>query len=87
MSTDKRGRRRSLQGVVVSDKMEKTVTVAVERLAPHPLYGRVVRRTNKLKAHDEDNGCRAGDIVQIEECRPISKDKSWRVTGILTRAK
>jgi small subunit ribosomal protein S17 len=86
MKTNERGMRRTLQGVVVSDKMDKTVVVAVERLTPHPLYGRVLRRTRKFKAHDEDNGCRAGDTVEITECRPLSRDKSWRVSGILARA-
>ncbi len=86
MSDDNRGRRRTLQGVVASHKMDKTVTVAVERLTPHPLYGRVMRRTKKYKAHDEDNTCRAGDLVEITECRPLSRSKSWRVTRVLARA-
>ena len=75
------------EGVVVSDKMDKTVDVAVERLTRHPLYGRVVRRTRKFKAHDERNECHAGDRVRIQHCRPLSKDKSWRVIEIVERAR
>ncbi len=86
MSANNRGKRRTLQGVVVSDKMDKTVVVMIQRLTPHPLYGRVMRRTKKYKAHDENNECRQGDIVEITECRPLSRTKSWRVTRILSRA-
>ncbi len=75
------------EGVVVSDKMDKTVVVAVERLTRHPLYGRVVRRTRKFKAHDERNECHAGDRVRIQHCRPLSRDKSWRVIEIVERAR
>jgi len=75
------------EGVVVSDKMDKTVVVAAERLTRHPLYGRVMRRTRKFKAHDENNECRAGDRVRIRHCRPLSKEKSWRVVEILGRAR
>ena len=75
------------EGVVVSNKMDKTVVVAVERLTRHPLYGRVVRRTTKHKAHDETNQCNEGDRVVIQACRPLSKDKSWRVINIVSRAK
>ena len=75
------------EGVVVSNKMDKTVVVAVERLTRHALYGRVLRRTTKHKAHDETNECREGDRVVIQACRPLSKDKSWRVVDIVTRAK
>ncbi len=75
------------EGVVVSDKMDKTVVVAVERLMRHPLYRRVIRRTRKFKAHDEANECRVGDRVRIVECRPLSKEKCWRVSDIVTRAK
>jgi small subunit ribosomal protein S17 len=75
------------EGVVVSSKMDKTVVVAVERLTRHPLYGRVVRRTTKHKAHDETNQCNEGDRVVIQACRPLSKDKSWRVINIVSRAK
>lgn len=75
------------EGVVVSNKMDKTVVVAVERLTRHPLYGRVVRRTTKHKAHDERNECNEGDRVVIQACRPLSKEKSWRVIRIVSRAK
>lgn len=71
--------RRVLQGRIVSDKMDKTVTVLVERRYMHPIYKKYVRRTDKYAAHDENNLFRAGDLVQIEECRPISKNKSWTV--------
>ena len=81
-----RGLRKTREGIVVSDKMDKTVVVLVERLVAHPLYGRVVRRRRKYMAHDENNECRVGDIVRIIECRPLSKHKSWRVVEILQRA-
>ena len=71
--------RRVLQGVVVSDKADKTITVLVERRVMHPLYKKIIRRTKKYRAHDEDNRCKAGDRVQIVECRPIAKSKTWRV--------
>jgi small subunit ribosomal protein S17 len=71
--------RRVLQGVVVSDKADKTITVLVERRVMHPLYKKIIRRTKKYRAHDEDNRCKSGDLVQIEECRPIAKSKTWRV--------
>lgn len=71
--------KRILQGTVVSDKADKTVVVLVERRVRHPLYGKIVRRSKKYHAHDEENAIAAGDIVRIEECRPISKSKSWRV--------
>ena len=74
---------RTLTGKVVSDKMNKSVTVAVERLIKHPVYGKYIRRTTKVVAHDEDNACREGDTVAIAECRPISKRKSWRVVEIV----
>lgn len=75
--------RKIREGVVVSDKMNKTVVVAVESLVKHPLYGRRMRRTKRYKAHDEQNQCRTGDRVRIEETRPLSKDKNWRVIAIL----
>lgn len=87
MTEQAKTRKRTLEGVVVSDKMDKTVVVAVQWLTPHPLYGRVVRRTAKYKAHDEVNDCHAGDRVVIQECRPVSKDKCWRVIGVVERAK
>lgn len=72
-------------GRVVSDKMDKTVVVAVETLVRHPLYQRTIRKTKKFKAHDEENACRTGDKVRIMETRPLSKDKRWRVLEILER--
>lgn len=77
---------RSVIGRVISDKMEKTVTVLVERSVKHPLYGKVIRRSNKFHAHDESNQCRQGDLVQIEESRPLSRIKTWRVTKIVEKA-
>ena len=82
-----RSARKVREGVVVSDKMEKTAVVAVVRLKRHPLYGRVQRVTKKFKAHDENNECRVGDRVRITETRPISKQKNWRVLQIVERAK
>lgn len=81
-----RGQRKTRVGVVVSDKMDKTVVVAVETMVRHPLYKRTIRRTKKFKAHDETNSCRVGDTVRIMETRPLSKEKRWRVTEILGRA-
>jgi len=78
--------KRSKVGRVVSDKAEKTVTVMLERQVKHPLYGKYMKRSTKVHAHDEDNSCTEGDLVRISECRPISKSKSWRVTEILERA-
>lgn len=77
--------KRTVNGRVVSTKMDKTITVAVERMVRHPLYGKFVRRTTKLHAHDADNACQAGDWVAVEECRPLSKRKSWRLVEILER--
>jgi small subunit ribosomal protein S17 len=81
-----RANRKTRVGIVVSDKMDKTVVVAVERSVKHPLYGRFIRRTSKFKAHDENNECRVGDKVRIMETRPLSKEKRWRVAEILLRA-
>jgi small subunit ribosomal protein S17 len=86
-TTVDRGRRKVREGLVVSDKMDKTVIVAVEDQVKHPLYGKVVRRTNKLKAHDEANACGIGDRVLLMETRPLSATKRWRVVEILERAK
>lgn len=86
MVTNTTKRQRSSVGKVVSDKMQKTVVVAVTRSVPHPLYGKVVRRVTKLKAHDEKNDCRIGDRVRIVESRPLSKGKHWRVAEVLERA-
>jgi small subunit ribosomal protein S17 len=72
-------------GRVVSNKMDKTVVVAVDYLKPHPLYRKIIRKTNKFHAHDEENACRAGDVVRIEESRPLSKTKRWRVVEIVQR--
>ena len=77
---------RRIVGRVVSDKMDKTVSVAIERLVKHPVVGKYIRRTTKLMAHDENNECKAGDRVAISECRPIAKNKSWRVVDIVERA-
>jgi small subunit ribosomal protein S17 len=79
--------RKVREGIVVSDKSDKTAVVAVERLKRHPLYGRVQRVTKKFHAHDENNECKVGDRVEMMECRPISKQKRWRVSQILQRAK
>ncbi|MDG6105306.1 30S ribosomal protein S17 [Dactylosporangium cerinum] len=86
-STEVRGRRKVREGLVVSDKMNKTVVVAVEDQVKHPLYGKVMRRTNKLKAHDEQNACGIGDRVLLMETRPLSATKRWRVVEILEKAK
>lgn len=83
---EERGTRKVLTGKVVSDKMDKTVVVAVETRVRHPLYERIIRRTKKFKAHDEQNACRIGDKVKIMETRPLSKEKRWRVTEILEKA-
>ena len=82
-----RGNRKVREGLVVSDKMDKTVVVAVEDRFKHPLYGKVVRRTSKLKAHDEQNACGVGDRVLLMETRPLSSTKRWRVVEILEKAK
>lgn len=78
---------RTVTGRVVSDKMDKTVTVLVERSVKHPLYGKVVRRSNKFHAHDEANECHEGDLVIIEESRPLSRTKTWRVAKIVEKAR
>ncbi len=82
-----RNLRKSRTGTVVSDKMDKTVVVAIQDRVKHPLYKKIVKRTKKFKAHDENNECRIGDRVLIVETRPLSKDKNWRVTQILEKAK
>jgi len=78
---------RTLTGRVVSDKMDKTVTVLIERRVTHPLYGKIVTRSKKYPAHDEKNECHEGDLVTIEECRPLSKTKAWRVAKLVEKAK
>ena len=82
-----RNRRKSKVGVVVSDKMDKTVVVAIEDFVRHPLYGKAVKRTKKLKVHDENNECNVGDKIRIMETRPLSKDKRWRLVGVVEKAK
>jgi len=77
---------KTLTGTVVSNKMNKTISVSVERLVKHPTYGKYVRRTTKLLAHDENNECRAGDTVAIAECRPLSRHKAWRLVRVIERA-
>jgi small subunit ribosomal protein S17 len=77
---------RTLSGRVTSDKMDKTITVAIERLVKHPVYGKYVRRTTKLHAHDENNECRTGDLVTIKQCRPLSKTKAWTLVAVVERA-
>ena len=82
-----RGRRKLRSGRVISDKMDKTVVVAIETLVRHPLYGRTMRRTTRFKAHDESNECGVGDTVEIMESRPLSREKRWRVAGVIEKAK
>jgi small subunit ribosomal protein S17 len=77
---------RTLTGKVVSDKMNQTVSVAVGRVVKHPVYGKYLRRTTKVLVHDQENTCKEGDVVSIAECRPISKNKSWRLVEVLERA-
>ena len=85
--TEARNARKTRTGLVVSDKMDKTVVVAIERRVPHPVYGKMVTRTRRLKAHDEENSAKVGDTVRIVETRPLSKDKRWRVVEIVNRAR
>ena len=77
---------RTATGRVVSDKMDKTATVLIERQVKHPMYGKYLRRSTKFKIHDEENTCKEGDLVRIAECRPISKDKSWRLVEVVERS-
>src|SRR5215213_2714560 len=86
-SREARNARKMRTGTVVSDKMQKTVVVAIDRRVPHPVYGKMVTRTTRLKAHDEENSAKVGDTVRIMETRPLSKDKRWRVVEILERAR
>ena len=85
--TTERTSRKTRVGMVVSDKMQKTVVVSIERRVQHPVYGKMIRRTKKLKAHDEQNEAKTGDTVRIMETRPLSKDKRWRVVEIIERAR
>ena len=82
-----RGNRKVRTGVVVSDKMDKTIVVAIRSRITHPLYGKTMNRTTKLKAHDEENQCGIGDTVKVMETRPLSKDKRWRLVEIIEKAK
>ncbi|WP_113908038.1 30S ribosomal protein S17 [Aliidiomarina celeris] len=77
---------RTLQGRVVSNKMDKSIVVAIERKVKHPIYGKYIKRTTKVHAHDENNTCREGDLVSIKETRPVSKTKSWALVDVLERA-
>lgn len=81
-----KGGARSVTGVVTSNKMDKTITVLVERRVQHPLYGKIIRRSTKLHAHDENNECSVGDRVTVRECRPLSRTKTWVLTTIVERA-
>jgi len=84
--TEEKTAQRTIIGRVVSDKMDKTVSVAIERLIKHPVYGKYIRRTTKVLAHDANNECKPGDRVAISECRPISKNKAWTVVDVVERA-
>lgn len=84
---EERGIRKTKVGAVVSDKMDKTIVVAIKTKVRHPLYGKMINRTVKFKAHDEENTCGIGDTVEIAETRPISKDKRWRLVKIIDKAK
>ena len=86
MSEETNKAQRTIVGRVVSDKMDKTVSVAIERLIKHPVYGKYIRRTTKVLAHDAANECKSGDRVAISECRPISKNKAWAVVSVIERA-
>ena len=86
MAVDRNARKTKV-GIVVSDKMDKTIVVAMEDFIRHPLYGKAVKRTKKVKAHDENNECQIGDKVRIMETRPLSKDKRWRVVNIVEKVK
>ena len=85
--SETRAFRKTRVGKVISDKMDKTIVVAVEDSVAHPLYKKIVKRTYKLKAHDENNECGIGDTVKVMECRPLSKDKRWRLVEIIEKAK
>ncbi len=87
LETEQRGYRKARRGYVVSDKMDKTIVVAITTRVRHPLYGKIVKRTTKLKAHDEENACGIGDTVRVMETRPLSRDKRWRLVEIVEKAK
>ena len=86
MSEQQTASNRTQEGRVVSSKMDKSVTVAIERRVKHPIYGKFVRKSTKVHAHDENNECQVGDIVVVEQCRPLSKTKSWRFVKLVERA-
>jgi small subunit ribosomal protein S17 len=83
----RRSNPRTVTGTVVSDRMDKTITVLIERKVQHPVYGKIVRRSSRVHAHDENNECRIGDLVTVVECRPLSKTKSWMLKSIDERAR
>jgi len=85
--TKKLAHKKVLTGTVVSDKMDKTIVVKVSELSRHPLYGKIIRRSKKVKAHDEENSCRVNDVVRVIECRHLSKEKCWRLLELVERAK
>ena len=85
--SEQRGLRKTRVGMVVSDKMEKTIVVEIKERVRHPLYGKIMNQTSKLKAHDENNECGIGDTVRVMETRPLSKDKHWRLVEIIEKAK
>jgi len=84
--SDENNSNRTLEGRVVSDKMDKSITVLVERKVKHPIYGKFIRRSTKVHAHDEANECGIGDLVVVEQCRPLSKSKTWRLVKVVTKA-
>ena len=84
--TEQETKERTIQGRVVSNKMDKTITVLVERKVRHPLYGKYIKRSTKVHAHDENNECHEGDVVAIQECRPVSKSKTWRLVNVVEKA-
>ena len=86
-ATDSVQVKRTATGTVVSSKMDKSITVLIERRVQHPVYGKIIRRSSKIHAHDEENSCNVGDVVTIVECRPLSKTKSWRLDSIVERAR
>ena len=85
--SEKRVIKRTLTGKVISDKMDKTITVKIERQVKHPLYGKFIKRSTKVHAHDEANECKMGDTVTVVECRPLSKSKSWQLVEVVEKAK
>ncbi len=84
--SDQNNSNRTLEGRVVSDKMDKSITVLVERKVKHPIYGKFIRRSTKVHAHDETNECGIGDLVVVEQCRPLSKSKAWRLVKVVSKA-